>query len=60
MPEYFCSYFSEIGAKLAAQMKNPVRRVSKPKSNVHFFDLVQTNMDEVESIVRTLKDGKCA
>ncbi|KAL3287272.1 hypothetical protein HHI36_001748 [Cryptolaemus montrouzieri] len=50
----------EIDAKLAAQIEKPVRRVSKPKSNVHSQGLVEINMDEIESIERNLKDGKCA
>ncbi|KAL3269927.1 hypothetical protein HHI36_008984 [Cryptolaemus montrouzieri] len=56
--DYFCKYFSEVGAKLADKIQKSKRKVYEPRRNVNSIGLIEATTEKVEEVIGGLKEGK--
>ncbi|KAL3273469.1 hypothetical protein HHI36_014912, partial [Cryptolaemus montrouzieri] len=55
----FADYFSGVGTSPATKLKNPKRKEFRLWKNAHSFGFLETTADEVASVIKSLKSGKC-
>ncbi|KAL3275120.1 hypothetical protein HHI36_019891 [Cryptolaemus montrouzieri] len=56
--DYFCKYFSDVGVTLADKIQKSKRKVYEPRCNVNSIGVIEATTEEVEEVIRDLKDGK--
>ncbi|KAL3274017.1 hypothetical protein HHI36_015435 [Cryptolaemus montrouzieri] len=56
--DYFCEYFSEIGAKLSDKIQKSKRKVYEPRRDFNSVGLIEATTEEVEEVISGLRDGE--